>query len=678
MRETEPSDTQLLNLFIEKESDKAFTDLVERYNGMVRSVCKSVLYQDHDVEDAVQASFLILAQKAATIKERQSIAPFLYKVARCAALDFNRADRRRKQREKEVAHMTRLTTEESGHTGEYKSLIQEELQLLPKKYQQALIIRYFQDHTSAEAAELIQCKAATFRTRLARAQTLLQKRLQKRGLSITVIILGTLLTNTIHAAPLTKDAALTLAHSLLDKGHIPTQVASASGAVSKMLAWQSIKTWAAGLTFAAVLLSGGILSLSLSETPTVSEKNRTINASQTPELTKSHTPAFSLIQTHTLPFTPKYPNFLVLWNTQETACYYSVLQNNNMHLSLDIYRYTIAENESEHIASLTSPILHSAGQYRHISMLADNSIMAWLGKEIIRIYPNNTRKTYTVPETIYYLSSSHDKQHFLFILQNSSAQYGYASDERIHKWHPGADIDWHLELAATASNSPPKTLNHTYPLFFTGGHSLTFDNKLFTIQNNKGQVINSFYLNNDTIDFASLRIHAISHNGAYALLSDKNECFILNIGTQKTSPSSPALLTALENEMRPLILPDVQQIIMYSLSQNHRDRGQVLAFNFLGDSLLLPETKTYANNYSLHVQGISGTYASQAATLFTYGPVDKNNNTYNLFLYQNSANGILIHQSDLYENRAQNAQPSPSGQYLLYTVNKSLNIGVLK
>src|SRR5262245_52653131 len=96
------SDTFLLERFVARQDEAAFAVLVERHGPLVHSVCRRVLQNDHDTEDAFQAAFLVLARKAHTISKHQSLASWLYKVAYRIALRARGDIARRRTQEQQA------------------------------------------------------------------------------------------------------------------------------------------------------------------------------------------------------------------------------------------------------------------------------------------------------------------------------------------------------------------------------------------------------------------------------------------------------------------------------------------------------------------------------------------------------------------------------------------------
>jgi DNA-directed RNA polymerase specialized sigma24 family protein len=94
-------DGELLDRFIERHDEAAFTVLIDRHGPMVWGVCRRLLHR-HDAEDAFQATFLVLARKAASIRSKEMVGNWLYGVAHQTALQARRTAARRRAREVQV------------------------------------------------------------------------------------------------------------------------------------------------------------------------------------------------------------------------------------------------------------------------------------------------------------------------------------------------------------------------------------------------------------------------------------------------------------------------------------------------------------------------------------------------------------------------------------------------
>jgi RNA polymerase sigma factor (sigma-70 family) len=187
------SDPELLRRFVREGDQDAFQTLVGRYGPMVLGVCRRVLYQAEDVEDAFQATFLVLVRKAASIGRQGSLKSWLYGVAyRTAAHAKVDAARRRAREVHAAAHgpadpLADLTARE------LLAVLDEELARLPAQYQGPLLLCYLEGKTRDEAAVELGWSLATLGRRLERGRELLRNRLTRRGLALPAVLVPVLL-----------------------------------------------------------------------------------------------------------------------------------------------------------------------------------------------------------------------------------------------------------------------------------------------------------------------------------------------------------------------------------------------------------------------------------------------------------------------------------------------------
>src|SRR5438270_10686813 len=128
------TDGQLLADYLGRRDQAALAVLVRRHGPMVWGVCRRVLRNHHDAEDAFQATFLVLVRKAASIASRDLVANWLYGVAHQTALNARAKFAKRKGRERQVAEMPEPAVVEQDHWRDLQPLLDEELSCLPDKY----------------------------------------------------------------------------------------------------------------------------------------------------------------------------------------------------------------------------------------------------------------------------------------------------------------------------------------------------------------------------------------------------------------------------------------------------------------------------------------------------------------------------------------------------------------
>ena len=221
------SDQDLLRRFIRNRDELAFELIVRRHGPLVLGVCRRVLRNDHDAEDAFQATFLVLVRKAAALRSPGSLANWLYGVANRTAMEMRRAGVRR--RAKEAMAMPRTQSVDIGPI-DFHVALDEELTMLPDKYREAVILCDLQAKTRREAALELSCAEGTVASRLARGRALLAQRLSRRevGISVGAVATAALGENAIAQVPMSLTINTTKAAALLAAGHPISGIVSAS------------------------------------------------------------------------------------------------------------------------------------------------------------------------------------------------------------------------------------------------------------------------------------------------------------------------------------------------------------------------------------------------------------------------------------------------------------------
>jgi RNA polymerase sigma factor (sigma-70 family) len=180
------SDGQLLAQFAtgeENTAELAFSALVERHGPMVLRVCRSILRNKHDAQDAFQATFLVLARKAGSLWARDSLGPWLYGVAFRTALCARSCEivrRRHEQMASESATRGVLAEENRDDLGR---VLHEEIGTLPERYRTPILLCYFEGLSHDQAARQLNWPVGTVRSRLTRARERLRSRLARRGIT---------------------------------------------------------------------------------------------------------------------------------------------------------------------------------------------------------------------------------------------------------------------------------------------------------------------------------------------------------------------------------------------------------------------------------------------------------------------------------------------------------------
>jgi RNA polymerase sigma factor (sigma-70 family) len=177
----EQTDRELLERFARRQDETAFAILVERHGPMVLAVCRRILDNEQDAEDAFQATFFILVRRADSIADPELLGNWLYGVAyRTARKARAQAARRRQQERRAVPVATAAEPLADLAWRELRSTLDEELNRLPEKYRLPLVLCYLQGLTNEEAARRLGWPPGSMSYRLARGRELLRDRMLGR------------------------------------------------------------------------------------------------------------------------------------------------------------------------------------------------------------------------------------------------------------------------------------------------------------------------------------------------------------------------------------------------------------------------------------------------------------------------------------------------------------------
>jgi RNA polymerase sigma factor (sigma-70 family) len=222
------TDGKLLSCFLEQREEAAFATLVKRHGPMVWGVCRRLLGHV-DAEDAFQATFLVLFQKAATIKPREMVGNWLHGVAYQTALHARRTTVRRRAREKQVQPMPDTQAVQEDLWSQLQPLLDQELRRLPDRYRAVLVLCDLEGKTRKEAARHLKRPEGTVAGWLARARTLLARRLTRRGLTLSAGTLAALLADKAVSADV---PPVVLSATIKAAGLLAAGQAMATGAIS--------------------------------------------------------------------------------------------------------------------------------------------------------------------------------------------------------------------------------------------------------------------------------------------------------------------------------------------------------------------------------------------------------------------------------------------------------------
>jgi RNA polymerase sigma factor (sigma-70 family) len=258
------NDDWLLQQYVQSRDQEAFAVLVRRYGPMVWGVCRRIVRHTQDAEDALQATFAVLARKARSIRRQRTIGSWLHQVARRIALRARATVNRRDVVLPVAATITAAVEPVVGAPAvDHTELLDDEIARLPKLLRLPIILCYLEGLTNREAAERLGCPEGTIVSRLARGRDKLRLGLVRRGVIIGgTAALTTLLAESGSAAPLLPE----LAQAALACGRLPATGALAGGSIlsagAARLATEALRALSLrSLAGVSVIIACGIVGL---------------------------------------------------------------------------------------------------------------------------------------------------------------------------------------------------------------------------------------------------------------------------------------------------------------------------------------------------------------------------------------------------------------------------------
>jgi RNA polymerase sigma factor (sigma-70 family) len=234
-------DAELLDHFASTQDEAAFAVLVKRHGAMVLRVCRRALDRAEDAEDVCQATFLVLARNAASIRQQGSLASWLFGVAQRIARKLQARQQRWNQANQQLDLDRPAVTKDEPSWREALAILDEELLRLPEKYRAPLLLCFLENLTRSEAAFKLGLRANQLRSRLDYGRELLRARLVRRGVVLPAGMLTGLLVGEAKAAKpiflasVAKAACLSASGQEIPGGLItPRAVTLSKGALTPM------------------------------------------------------------------------------------------------------------------------------------------------------------------------------------------------------------------------------------------------------------------------------------------------------------------------------------------------------------------------------------------------------------------------------------------------------------
>jgi RNA polymerase sigma factor (sigma-70 family) len=254
----ECGDRELLERFLRQHDELAFEAILSRHGPMVLDVCRALLPNEADAEDAFQATFLVLARRAGSIRETGTLGGFLHGVA-CRTAFKARAQFCLRRKHEARAAVQDVAGVEVSTWSEVRHVLHEELSRLAERHRLPLVLCYLQGQTQDQAAALLGLSKGTLKRRLESGRALLRERLVRRGVGPAGVLLAAAWPATASAVP----AALlrTTAQVGRRAANLSTQVLALAEGTARSAFLTPVKVALAALLVLGIAGAGLALSL---------------------------------------------------------------------------------------------------------------------------------------------------------------------------------------------------------------------------------------------------------------------------------------------------------------------------------------------------------------------------------------------------------------------------------